>query len=185
MKDLYTLPDDLPVPVDDGACEHLWDAPLPSLGLAATQGGPVDLTTREGTVVAYCFPMLGRPDGPPMPGWNEIPGARGCTPQACRFRDEYAEFERRGARVFGISAQPLDEQREAAERLGLPYRLLCDSELRFARALDLPTFDYEGRTLIKRLTLVAQNGVVRKVFYPIFPPDRHASEVLAWLAARV
>ena len=115
-------------------------------------------------------------------GWNDIPGARGCTPESCGFRDHFKELQALGANVFGLSTQDTDYQREAAERLQLPFELLSDPELRFAKALRLPTFEVEAMTLIKRLTLILRGGRVEKVFYPVFPPDRHAEEVVAWLS---
>lgn len=183
-KDLHTLPDHLPVPVDDGACAHLTGAALPAIALAKCSGGTVDLSTVTGTVVTYCYPMLGNPDAPPLPGWNEIPGARGCTPQACAFRDHHAGLRERGVTLYGISAQPVEEQREAHARLLLPFELLNDAGLAFARALELPTFTYSGRRLIRRLTLISVDGTIRKVFYPVFPPDRNAREVLEWITAQ-
>lgn len=180
MKDLTKLPDDLPVPVDDGACDHLPGMPLPSLSLAATSGDSVNLAELSGTIVLYFYPMTGRPDSPPLVGWNEIPGARGCTPQNCAFRDHYTELKRYASVVFGVSAQPLEEQIEAKSRLGLPYELLNDSQFVLTQALRLPTFEYNGMRLIKRLAIIAVDGVIRKVFYPVFPPDRNAEDVIEW-----
>ena len=181
MKDLHTLPDNLPAPVDDGACDHLLGRALPAIALASTTGEPIDLHTYTGIVVIYFYPMLGRPDAAPLVGWNEIPGARGCTPQSCAFRDQYAELRQLRAQVFGVSAQPLADQKEASARLHLPFALLNDAQLTLARALRLPTFVYESATLIKRLTIIAKDGVIQKVFYPIFPPNENAAEVIAWL----
>ena len=184
IKDLHTLPADLPVPVDDGACGHLAGSRLPPVTLTGTAGQAVDLSTLTGTTVIYFYPMLGRPDSPPLIGWNEIPGARGCTPQTCAFRDSHAELQQMGVEVFGVSAQPLADQQEAHARLHLPFALLNDGQLALAQALRLPTFEYRGTRLIKRLTIVATDGMIRKVFYPVFPPDENAGEVLAWLAAQ-
>lgn len=184
IKDLHTLPADLPVPTDDGACDHLPGMRLPSIPLLGTRGGDVDLSAYAGTLVIYFYPMLGRPDGPPLVGWNEIPGARGCTPQACAFRDHHAEIERLGAHVFGVSAQPRTEQLEAHARLHLPFELLNDRDLILASALNLPTFHYGSMRLIKRLTLIACDGNITKVFYPVFPPDKNAHDVIAWLKTR-
>jgi peroxiredoxin len=181
MKELSTLPDDLPVPVDDGACAHLPGTRIPSVPLVASSGDAVDLGTLPGTVVAYFYPMIGRPDSPPLVGWNEIPGARGCTPQSCAFRDHSAKLDGFGAKVFGISAQPLEDQREAKARLGLPFELLNDSDLALAEAMRLPTFEYAGSRLIKRVTVIAVDGVIRKVFYPVFPPGGNAEDVIGWL----
>jgi peroxiredoxin len=181
---LHELPADLPVPEDDGACAHLPGLRLPSLRLPATDGRSVDLAALPGRTVVYCYPRTGRPDQPPPDGWDAIPGARGCTPEACGFRDHHAELRARGAAVFGLSTQETAYQQEAAERLHLPFALLSDAGLRFAHALRLPTFDVEGMTLIKRLTLALRDGAVEHVFYPVFPPDSHAEEVLAWLSVR-
>ena len=180
MKDLTKLPDNLPIPTDDGACAHLLGIHIPSVSLNSTSGEIVDLSELSGTVVVYFYPMIGRPDGPPMTGWNEIPGARGCTPQSCAFRDKHLELKSFGAKVFGISAQPLDDQREAKSRLELPFELLNDGHFALTEAMHLPTFEYKKSRLIKRLTIVALEGIIRKVFYPVFPPDRNAEDVIAW-----
>ncbi|MDH5633715.1 MAG: peroxiredoxin [Gammaproteobacteria bacterium] len=181
MKDLSILPGNLPVPEDDGACDHLKGMRVPSASLGSASGTTVDISACDGVVVIYCYPMIGRPDSPPLVGWNDIPGARGCTPQSCAFRDHYAELAYTGARVYGVSAQPLADQAEARSRLELPFDLLNDSEFVLTEALRLPTFQYEGNRLIKRLTLVVADGVIKKVFYPVFPPDRNAEAVLEWL----
>jgi len=181
---LYKLPDNLPAPVDDGACAHLSGLRLPSLPLASTAGRAVDLAALAGITVVYCYPRTGRPDEEPPEGWDEIPGARGCTPQSLAFRDRYEELRALHASLFGLSAQSTPEQREAAQRLELPFELLSDSHLLFARALSLPTFRVASMTLIKRLTLVIFEGRVDKVFYPVFPPDKDAEEVIAWLQQR-
>jgi peroxiredoxin len=190
---LYELPKDLPVPQDDGACDHLTGMKLPAIALRSTRGGTVDLAGLGGTTVIYIYPRTGRPDREVPTGWNEIPGARGCTPQSCAFRDHFEELKRAGAaRVFGLSTQDTAYQREAVERLHLPFELLSDEELKFAKALNLPTFEVDGMKLIRRLTLIARDRQIApsrrgepaivKVFYPVFPPDRNASDVLAWLA---
>ena len=182
--DLYQLPRGLPVPQDDGACDHLEGMTLPPIGLPSTRGRVVDLSRLAGTTVAYVYPRTGRPDQEVPTGWNDIPGARGCTPQSCAFRDHYAELQRTGAaHVFGLSTQDTTYQREAAERLHLPFELLSDAGLELAGALNLPTFEVDGMKLIKRLTLIASDGAIVKVFYPVFPPDENAGEVLAWLTA--
>src|SRR5215470_14908291 len=178
---LYELPANLPVPVDDGACGHLPGMSVPSVRLESTAGRAIDLSAQSGRTVVYCYPRTGRPDVELPTGWNAIPGARGCTPESCGFRDHFQELQALGANVFGLSTQESDYQREAAKRLHLPFEILSDAELRFVRALGLPTFDIEGMTLIKRLTLVLRDGRIEKVFYPVFPPDRHAEEVVAWL----
>jgi peroxiredoxin len=180
---LYELPPDLPVPVDDGACDHLTGMSWPSISLWSTAGRMVNLACLTGRSVVYCYPRTGRPDQNPPSGWNDIPGARGCTPQSCAFRDHYQTLQQLGARVFGLSTQDTDYQREAVERLHLPFELLSDSELALARALRLPTFEVEAMTLAKRLTLMIHDGRVEKVFYPVFPSDRNASKVAAWLSA--
>ncbi len=182
--DLYTLPDDLPVPEDDGGCDHLAGFTLPAIALPSTAGGSVDLSACPGRTVVYIYPRTGRPDQPSLvPGWNLIPGARGCTPQSCAFRDHHAELATLGAAVFGLSTQTTDYQRELVERLHLPFAVLGDERLEFTRALELPTFEAAGMTLIRRLTLVLRDGTVEGVFYPVFPPDRNAAQVIAWLAA--
>jgi peroxiredoxin len=155
---------------------------LPSIPLPSTAGGVVDLSGLSGRTVVYCYPRTGRPDEEPPPGWNEIPGARGCTPQSCAFRDHDRELKGLGARVFGVSTQTTIAQREAAERLHLPFELLSDQKLDFANALGLPTFKVDSMTLIKRLTLIVASGRIEKVFYPVFPPDKNAEEVIQWLS---
>lgn len=181
IKDLHILPENLPIPTDDGACDHLLGMILPSVSLLNTSEETIDLSTFTRTLVIYFYPMLGRPDSPPLIGWNEIPGARGCTPQTCDFRDQYTELKQLGVEVFGVSAQPIKDQQAAHSRLQLPFALLNDGQLTLARALRLPTFDYAEMRLIKRLTLITHHGCIRKVFYPVFPPDRHVQEIVAWL----
>jgi peroxiredoxin len=179
--DPYVLPEGLPVPEDDGPADHLPGLELPHLTLPSSLG-PVDLAelARE-RLVLYVYPRTGTPGMPPLPGWDDIPGARGCTPQSCAFRDHAAELAAFGARVAGLSGQSLDEQVEFAERNRMPFPVVADERLELARALGLPTFEVEGLTLYKRLSLVAESGRIAKVFYPVFPPDRNAEEVLAWL----
>lgn len=180
---LHRLPEGLPVPADDGACDNLLGMTLPGLELPATDGSSVDLANLTGRTVLYLYPLTGTP-GKALPnGWDELPGARGCTPQACAFRDRQVELDALGARVYGVSAQTIAEQREAAERLHLSYLLLSDEDFRLAGALQLPTFDLDGRRFFKRVTLVAEGGVIHKVFYPVFPPDRNAADVITWLQA--
>ena len=180
---LHQLPPDLPVPQDDGACRHLPGLRLPAVALRSTAARPVDLSRLAGRTVVYCYPRTGEPDKDPPPGWDAIPGARGCTPQSCAFRDHFAELKRAGAQhVFGFSTQDTDYQREAATRLHLPFELLSDANLELTRALKLPTFKVAGMTLTKRLTLILRDGVVEHVFYPVFPPDRNAQDVIDWLA---
>lgn len=176
------LPEDLPKPEDDGACDHLPAMRLPSMELSATSGDTVDLSSLSGRTVLYCYPMTGRPDLELPEGWDEIPGARGCTPQSCSFRDHHEELRSLGVRIFGLSAQSTEYQREAKERLHLPFELLSDEGLSFASALGLPTFEADGMLLIKRVTLIVADGEVEKVFYPVFPPDKNAGEVIEWLS---
>jgi peroxiredoxin len=176
VHDPYTLPADLPVPVDDGAADHLTGARLPDLVLPSSQGA-VDVRDFQ---VLYVYPRTGRPGEAPLPGWDEIPGARGCTPQSCGFRDLYGDL---GVRVAGVSAQSLADQVEFAERNRMPFPVISDEWLDLARDPGLPTFDVEGLTLYKRLALVAERGTIVKVFYPVFPPDKNAEEVLAWLVS--
>jgi peroxiredoxin len=183
--DIHEVPERLPEPKDDGACAHLPGMKLPSVSLTSTSGDHIDLSALAGTTVVYCYPLTGRPDRKLPQGWDEIPGARGCTPQSCAFRDHHAELKDLGSRVFGLSAQSTAYQREAAERLNLPYGLLSDEDLEFAEALGLPTFEADGMILIKRLTLVIENGEILKAFYPVFPPGRNAEEVIGWLFDRV
>ena len=180
--DPMVLPPGLPVPEDDGACDHLPGTAVPPVPLPATDGTAVDLSApHPGRTVVYAYPRTGRPGRGPTPGWDQIPGARGCTPESCGFRDRHAELGDLGARVFGLSTQTTDDQREMVARLEAPFAVLSDAELRFARALDLPTFEVEGKVLIKRLTLVIREGRIEHVFYPVFPPDTHAGAVADWL----
>jgi len=178
---LSQLPKDLPVPVDDGAAAHLEGLLLPDLALPSTEGATVNLSGLGGRWVIYIYPMTGRPDVPLPDGWDGIPGARGCTPQSCSFRDHYAELKALNTDVYGLSAQTSEYQREARARLHLPFQLLSDSALRLKSAMRLPTFTTAGMELFKRLTLIAHGGRIEKVFYPVFPPDQNADEVLAWL----
>jgi peroxiredoxin len=185
MAQSYTsLPADLPAPEDDGAADHLAGLALASVQLPSTDGGAVDLAALKGQTVVYCYPKTGVPGEALPEGWDAIPGARGCTPETCGFRDHFAELKAAGAiRVFGLSTQSTPYQQEFHGRLQLPFPLLSDAKLEFARALRLPTFEAWGDTLIKRITLIVRDGRIEHVFYPIFPPDAHAAEVLGWLRA--
>lgn len=186
MTDYLSLPDDLPVPKDDGAADHLPHISMPHLTLRATDGNDVALDRLgDGTSVIYVYPLSGRPGVDLPAGWNEIPGARGCTPETCGFRDHYAELQAAGVdTVHGLSSQATDYQAELADRLGLPFTILSDPAFKLAEAIGLPTFNTaDGLRLYKRLTMVIADGVIEHVFYPIFPPDQHAAEVLAWLRA--
>jgi peroxiredoxin len=175
----------IPAPRDDGAARHLIGSAVTSVPLPATDGTTVDLSLLSGLTVVYGYPRTGKPGVENPTGWDSIPGARGCTPQSCSFRDHFAELETLGvAHLFGLSTQDTEYQREAAERLHLPFSLLSDANLRLASAMRLPTFEIDGMTLLKRLTLVIRDGTIEYVFYPVFPPDRNASEVLTWLAGR-
>jgi peroxiredoxin len=179
------LPPDLPAPQDDGGALHLAGMRVPAVPLAATDGSAVDLSRLPGRIVVYGYPRTGRPGVPLPDGWDAIPGARGCTPQSCGFRDHFRELEALGVnRVYGLSTQNREYQREVAERLNLPFPLLSDSALELQRALRLPTFEVDGMTLLKRLVIVIDDGTIARVFYPVFPPDRSAEEVVAWLQAR-
>jgi peroxiredoxin len=177
----FPLPGNLPIPEDDGAADHLVGMKVPSVSLRSTSGASIDLSTLQGRTVVYAYPRTGRPNQPLPTGWDDIPGARGCTPQSCAFRDHHAELQALGAQVFGLSTQDSEYQREAVERLHLPFDLLSDADLALTHALSLPTFDVDGMTLTKRLTLVLNNGTIEHVFYPVFPPDRNASEIIDWL----
>ena len=181
--DLNELPDDLPAPVDDGAADHLPGTRMPAVGLVATDGEFVALDRLgPGRAVLYLYPLTGRPGAALPEGWNSIPGARGCTTEACDFRDHHADLVAAGAAtVYGVSSQDSDYQRELVERLRLPFAMLSDTEFALAGALGLPTFTAAGRRLYRRLTLVARDGRIERAFYPVFPPNRHAGEVLVWL----
>ncbi len=179
------LPADLPVPEDDGAADHLPGTAIASIELRSTSGALVALDQLpRGRTVLYIYPLSGRPGVDSPDGWDAIPGARGCTPEACGFRDHYAELQAAGAIVvYGMSSQSTEYQSELAERLGLPFQILSDPEYELAQALNLPTFTADGQRLYKRLTLIIADGRIEHAFYPIFPPDRHAAEVVDWLGS--
>jgi peroxiredoxin len=186
--DLHQLPADLPVPVDDGACDHLPGRDLPDLALPSTRGEPVRLAALGGGwAVLYFYPRTGRPDADPPAGlaaWDSIPGARGCTPQACAYRDLHAEIAAAGARVLAVSTQTPEYQLEMATRLHLPFEVLSDQRLDLARALALPTFTVAGLEVIRRLTLFVRGRRIERVVYPVFPPDEDARRALEWLRER-
>ncbi|HLX20979.1 MAG TPA: peroxiredoxin [Gaiellaceae bacterium] len=175
--DVYSLPANLPVPEDDGGADHLTGLELPDLVLESSMG-PVNVLDFD---VIYVYPRSGRPGVPLLPGWDETPGARGCTPQSCAFRDLYPEL---GVPVAGLSVQPLEDQVEFATRNSMPFPVISDPERKLGAALGLPTFEIAGFTLYRRITLVAQDARIVKVFYPVFPPDANAADVLAWLQSR-
>jgi peroxiredoxin len=178
------LPPGIPAPRDDGGARHLAGMKLADIALAATNGAPVNLSTLPGRTVLYIYPRTGVPGVDAPPGWDEIPGARGCTPQSCGFRDHFADLKALGvAHLYGLSTQDSAYQREAAKRLHLPFAILSDADLKLGHAMKLPTFATSGMTLFKRMALVIDNGAIVKVFYPVFPPDKNAEEVIAWLRA--
>ena len=178
------LPPNIPAPQDDGAAKHLASMKLPDLALPATAGAAVNLAKLKGRTVVYIYPRTGVPGVDLPPGWNDIPGARGCTPQSCGFRDHFGELKRLGvAQLYGLSTQDTAYQQEAASRLHLPFAILSDEKLAFTKALKLPTFTTAGMALLKRMALVIDDGVISKAFYPVFPPDKNAAEVIAWLQA--
>ena len=177
----YTLPPDLPIPVDDGACDHLPGRTMPPVRLLSTRGRRVDVAELSiARSVMFFYPAAtGRPDMPRE--WNLVPGARGCTAQTCAYRDHHREFRRLGVDVYGISAQDSAEQKDFAGRMGIAYELLSDSDFELTEALRLPTFEFQGRRYIKRLALVLRDHRIESAFYPVFPPDRNAEVVLGYL----
>jgi peroxiredoxin len=180
----FPLPPNLPRPLDDGAADHLRGLAMPHISLSSTSGGMVDLGALSAPrTVIYCYPMTGVPGKPLPDGWDEIPGARGCTPQSCGFRDHHEELARLGAALFGLSTQTNEYQRDMALRLHLPFEVLSDAQFKLCDALRLPTFEVDGMRLIKRLTLIIRDGRIEHVFYPVFPPNESADQVIAWLRA--
>jgi peroxiredoxin len=178
----FPLPANLPRPVDDGRADHLRDMAVPHVSLPSTAGRMVDVSDFDAPrTVIYCYPMTGVPGKPLPAGWDMIPGARGCTPQTCGFRDHYEELTQLKANVYGFSTQTTEFQREMADRLHVPFEILSDSEFRLCDALRLPTFEVEGMRLVKRLTLIVRGGRIEHVFYPVFPPNESADQVLRWL----
>lgn len=181
MTQTFDLPDDLPCPQDDGAADHLAGMPMPAVSLTSTDGIDIDVSKLSGSTVLYAYPMTGRPGIALPDGWDAIPGARGCTPQSCAFRDHHAELRELGAQVHGLSTQSTDYQIEVVERLHLPFSMLSDADGQLTRSLKLPTFEVDGMRLLKRLTLIVRGGHVAHVFYPVFPPDTHVDDVCSWL----
>jgi peroxiredoxin (alkyl hydroperoxide reductase subunit C) len=183
-RDLTTLPEGLPVPADDGRARHLTGLPVPSIPLQATTGERIDLSAVPGRAVVFAYPRTGRPGQPPLtPDWDLVPGARGCTPETCGFRDLAADFGKVGIRIFGLSTQDPEYQRELAGRLHLPFPVLSDASRALADALHLPTLTIGNHVLLARLSWLQRDGRIERVWYPVFPPDQHASEVLAALSA--
>ncbi|WP_292965650.1 peroxiredoxin [Nitrosomonas sp.] len=179
---LHSVPEDLPIPLNDGACEHLENMRLSDVSLWSTNDQEINLSRLSGWNVIFCYPMTGRPGFAIPEGWVQIPGAAGCTPQVCSYRENHAEFNRNGVGIYGISTQTPETQKEAASRLGLPYPLLSDADYCFSSDLQLPLLEVEGLKLLKRLTLITQDGVIKKCFYPVFPPDKNVIEVMTWFS---
>jgi peroxiredoxin len=178
----YSLPDDLPVPLDDGACDHLNGLTLPNLILRSTLNRDLNLfETSKSKTVFFFYPRTGRPDEPAPIGWDQIPGARGCTPQSCGYRDAHSKFHDLGIQIFGVSTQTTDFQQELVRRIHLPFEVLSDSEFKLTESLRLPTFEFNSMRLLRRLALFVENSTVQKVFYPVFPPNENASQVLTWM----
>jgi len=182
MTNLNRLPTNLPAPKDDGATSHLTGLLIPEISLPATSGASMSLTRSKGFVVVYFYPKTGRPNVPLPRDWDVIPGARGCTPQSCSFRDHMAELKSLDAEVFGVSSQTTSYQIEAKERLHLPFELLSDTQFLLRDRLRMPTFLAEGEELYRRVTLIIHEGIIAKVFYPVFPPDQNATDVIKWLS---
>jgi peroxiredoxin len=183
MTNLNQLPTDLPIPQDDGSTNHLKGMKLPHVSLNATNGKTIHLGDIKGKLVIYCYPMTGQPNVALPDGWDQIPGARGCTPQSCSFRDHYQELQALGAEVVGLSVQSTEYQKEMAERLHLPFPVVSDANYQFQKALNMPTFEAAGMSLLKRVTLIANNGVIEAVHYPIFPSDSDPAWVMDYLKA--
>ena len=179
---IFSIPANLPIPLDDGACEHLENMPMPDVSLLSTDDHEINLSRLSGWNVIFCYPMTGRPGVAIPEGWVQIPGAAGCTPQVCSYRDNHIELKRNSVGIYGISTQTSEAQKEALNRLELPYPLLSDDGNAFLTALDLPLLEVSGLKLIKRLTLIVKDGVIKKCFYPVFPPDQNVVEVIAWLS---
>lgn len=183
MISYQDLPENLPVPEDDGACDHLIGSRLPDIALPTTNGDFVNLSRQKKITVVYCYPMTGRPGVPLPDGWDDIPGARGCTPQSCSFRDHYSELSALGADVFGMSTQDTNYQKEMVERLHLPFPVISDSKREFCEALGMPVFDVDGNRLMKRVTIIAREGNVAAVHYPVFPSNSDPEWVISYLSS--
>jgi len=179
---LTTIPTDLPIPVDDGACDGLLNKNIPSVDLQSTKGVLIDPSTITGLLVIFCYPMTGRPGRLLPRGWIDTPGAAGCTPQNCSFRDRFIDLTNMDVTLFGLSAQTHTDQAEAVLRLKFPYTLLSDSDLKFTDSLNLPTFKIENLRLNKRVTLIVKDGIIKKYFYPVFPPDKNVEDVINWIS---
>lgn len=179
---LRSIPVNLPIPLNDGECKHLENMLLPDVSLRSTDDQEINLSLLSGWNVIFCYPMTGRPGFAVPEGWIQIPGAAGCTPQVCSYRENYTEFNRNGVGVYGISTQTSEAQKEAASRLELPYPLLSDADYYFSSSLKLPLLEVEELKLLKRLTLITQSGMIKKCFYPVFPPDKNVIEVMTWLS---
>jgi peroxiredoxin len=184
MRDLSKIPDGLPVPIDDGACDHLKNISLPSVTLRTTSDRFINLSQLQSPSVIFFYPRTGEPTKPVPPDWDHIPGARGCTPQSCGFRDLYSEFKSLGYQVFGASSQSTDYQKEFISRNHIPFEIISDEKFELTDALRLPTFTYDETKLIKRMAWVVNNRKIEKIFYPVFPPNENATRVLEWLSAR-
>ena len=179
---LSSLPSNLPVPKDDGACKHLLNTKIPSVSLANQDGNLLKLKRNDTfRIILYCFPMTGHPEKSLPIGWDNIPGARGCTPQTCSFRDHYDDLIKLNAIPIGLSTQSVEDLKEMTKRLQIPYDIVSDANLNFANIMKLPTFNVDDKVFIKRLTLIFENSIIKKVFYPIFPPDLHINDVIKWL----
>lgn len=182
MSDLFDLPKDLPIPQDDGACDHLTGMLLPKIKLCSTINRIVDLSSEaQAPTIVFFYPRTGEPSKPAPANWDLIPGARGCTPQSCGFRDIYSEFLINGFKIYGVSSQATEYQKEFVSRNHIPFEILSDDQFALTNTLKLPTFTYDGMKLIKRLALVLNKGRIEKVFYPVFPPDKNAETVLNWI----
>jgi len=171
----------LAIPIDDGKCDHLFNMTLPQLSLLSTSNNTIDLSKLEGLTVFYFYPRMGRPDIETPAGWGDIPGASGCTPQTCSFKDQHEDFSRLEVDVYGVSTQASSYQKEAVDRLSLPFDILSDEDLNLTEMLNLPTFEVEGVILTKRVTLICQDSKIIKVFYPVYPPKENAQEVIVYI----